>query len=417
MLLVIVHRHGFEVVGLEDLATFQTAEIIHSVASDNHLRSGVLTVALHIERLTLLYLRQSCCQGVSTDGRHFQLQSMEMIRGFASPEPTYRFAKCHPESRQFYRKTQSLTVSSLGLGSYLAPMDDATDRGYEESVKAAIGEGINCFDTSLNYRNQRSERAIGRALSGLFEAGKVEREQVLVSTKAGYLIPGATPEADEIEGGTHCMSPSFLSDQLLRSQANLKLETIDVLYLHNPETQLRYIGAEAFYERIQRAFDAMEQFAERGRIRFYGAATWTGFREPDQLSLERMVELARKAGGNSHRFRFIQLPLNLAMPEALTRVIRDGRTVLDVAQEENIAVVASASLMQGRLTAGLPEEVAARLPGLDSDALRSIQFARSVPGVVTALAGMSSPRHVTENAAIARVAPMGPDGYFRLFRK
>ena len=185
-----------------------------------------------------------------------------MIRGSASPEPSYRFAKRHPETKQFYRKTQSLTVSSLGLGSYLGAMDDATDRGYEEAVRAAIGAGINCIDTSLNYRNQRSERAIGRALAGLFEAGEVEREQVAVSTKAGYLIKGAVPDTDEIEGGMHCMTPGFLSDQLLRSQANLRVETVDVFYLHNPETQLRFIGAEVFYERIHRAFDALEQFAE-----------------------------------------------------------------------------------------------------------------------------------------------------------
>jgi aryl-alcohol dehydrogenase-like predicted oxidoreductase len=340
-----------------------------------------------------------------------------MIRGFATPEPLYRFAKRHPESKQFYRKTQSLTVSSLGLGTYLGGMDAATDLGYEEAVAAAIGAGINCIDTSLNYRNQRSERAIGRALARLFETGVVEREQVVVSTKAGYLVPGAVPETDEIEGKMHCMTPEFLADQLLRSQANLQLETIDVFYLHNPETQLRYVGTEVFYERIRRAFDAMEGLAEKGGIRFYGAATWTGFREPDQLSLERMVEIARCAGGNMHRFRFIQIPLNLAMPEAFTRANADGKTILDVAQEENIAVVASASLMQGRLSAGLPEEISARFPGLESDALRSIQFVRSTPGVVTALVGMSDPRHVRENASIARVAPMGPDGYFRYFRK
>ncbi len=345
------------------------------------------------------------------------LQSNEMIQGFASPEPSYRFAKGQPEARQFYRKTQSLTVSSIGLGSYLGAMDDATDRGYQDAVQAAIRMGINCIDTSLNYRNQRSEQAIGCALSELFETGGVEREQVVVSTKAGYLVPGAVPETDEIEGGMHCMTPGFLSDQLVRSQANLQLETIDVFYLHNPETQLRYIGEEVFYDRIRRAFDAMEQYAENGRIRFYGAATWKGFRAPDQLSLERMVEIARQAGGSMHRFRFIQLPLNLAMPEAFTRTNPVGKTVLDVAQEENIAVVASASLMQGKLAEGLPKEIAARLPGLENDALRSIQFARSTPGVVTALVGMSNPRHVAENVAIARVPPMGPDGYFRLFRK
>ena len=319
---------------------------------------------------------------------------------------------------QFYRKTQGLTVSSLGLGSYLGGMDDATDRGYEEAVKASIAAGINCIDTSLNYRNQRSERAIGRALHELFTARAVEREQVVISTKAGYLTPGAILETnEEVVGDMHCMTPGFLSDQLDRSRANLQLDTVDVFYLHNPETQLRYVSEHEFYLRIRRAFESLEQLAQKGKILLYGAATWTGFREPDQLSLERMAEIARQVGGERHRFRFIQIPLNLAMPEAFTRANPDGRTVLEVAQQENIAVVASASLLQGRLSSGLPAEIIARIPGLENDALRSIQFARSTPGVVTALVGMSNPRHVLENAAIARVAPMGPDGYFRFFNK
>jgi aryl-alcohol dehydrogenase-like predicted oxidoreductase len=340
-----------------------------------------------------------------------------MIHGFASPEPSYRFAKSHAEATQFYRKTQGLTVSSLGLGSYLGGMDDATDCCYEEAVKASIAAGINCIDTSLNYRNQRSERAIGRALRELFTARAVEREQVVVSTKAGYLTPGAIPKTSEVEGDMHCMTPAFLSDQLDRSRANLQLDTVDVFYLHNPETQLRYVGTDVFYRRIHSAFEALEQLAQKGQLLLYGAATWTGFREPDQLSLERMVEIARQVGGERHRFRFIQIPLNLAMPEAFTRVDADGRTVLDVAQQENIAVVASAALLQDRLSSGLPEEITARIPGLENDALRSIQFARSTPGVVTALVGMSNPRHVVENAAISRVAPMGPDGYFRFFNQ
>ena len=336
-----------------------------------------------------------------------------MIAGFATHDPCYRFAKSHHETRQFFRKTQSVTVSSIGLGSYLGAMDDATDRGYEQSVMAAVELGINCFDTSLNYRNQRSEQAIGRALAELIVGGKVEREQLLISTKAGYLVPGAVPETDEIEGGMHCMTPAFLSDQLVRSQANLQLETVDVLYLHNPETQLRYVATDVFYERLRRAFEALEQFVADGRIRYYGAATWSGFREPGQLSLKRMVAIAREVGGKFHHFRFIQLPVNLAMPEAFTRVEELGRTVLDIAKDENIAAVASASIMQGRLAAGLPPQIASQVPGLASDVLRSIQFTRSTPGIVTALVGMSNPLHVRENASLAMIPPMGPDGYFR----
>ena len=38
---------------------------------------------------------------------------------------------------------------------------------------------------------------------------------------------------------------------------------------------------------------------------------------PSSHSLEQMVSLAREVGGEEHGFRFIQLPFNLAMPEAL----------------------------------------------------------------------------------------------------
>jgi hypothetical protein len=51
-------------------------------------------------------------------------------------------------------------------------------------------------------------------------------------------------------------------------------------------------------------------------------ATWNGFRvskeSKEYHSLSRMVDAARTAGGESHGFRYIQLPFNLAMPEALT---------------------------------------------------------------------------------------------------
>jgi aryl-alcohol dehydrogenase-like predicted oxidoreductase len=77
--------------------------------------------------------------------------------------------------------------------------------------------------------------------------------------------------------------------------------------------------------------------------------------------------------------------------------------------------MASASVMQGQLTQKLPAELAALLPGLQTDAQRSIQFVRSTPGVGTALVGMKSVAHVDENADVARVPPLGGDQVKRLF--
>ncbi len=296
----------------------------------------------------------------------------------------------------FYRSARGLTVSTVGIGSYLGAMDDATDERYVEAVRTAVAGGINVIDTSLNYRNQRSERAIGKALAA------VRRDQVVVCTKAGYLTPGAVPalDPDEVAGGIHCLSPKFLADQVKRSQANLELATIDVFYLHNPETQLPYLTREAFADRMQRAFEACERFVADGSIAFYGTATWDGYRRPGQLSLPELVELARGIAGEDHHFRFVQLPFNLAMTEAV------DTGVLAQAAERGITVLASASILQSRLARGLPAELATMIPGLETDAQRAIQFTRSTRGITTALVGMSRAEHVRENLALRDVPPL-----------
>ena len=78
-------------------------------------------------------------------------------------------------------------------------------------------------------------------------------------------------------------------------------------------------------------------------------------------------------------------------------------------------VFASASLLQGRLAEGLPEEIVKHLPGLDTHAQRSLQFVRSTPGVTSALVGMSRREHVEENLATARVPPLDFKAYRAMF--
>jgi aryl-alcohol dehydrogenase-like predicted oxidoreductase len=318
-------------------------------------------------------------------------------------------------------------VSTLGIGTYLGGADEATDRGYAESVALALRSGINFIDTAINYRNQRSERSIGVALREMIASGETHRDEVVVCTKAGFLVPGAVPRealhAADVAGGIHSMAPDFLADQIDRSRENLGLETLDVFYLHNPETQLGFVPRAEFDQRIRLAFARLEQLASHGAIRFYGTATWDGYRRtpdaPDVLSLGRMLKLAREAGGEGHRFRFIQLPFNLAMVEALVQkketLDREPASVLELAAANGITVVASATLLQAKLAQGLPEAIAERLPGAATDAQRAIQFTRSTPGITVALAGMSREAHVAENIGVAGFAPASPAEYRRLY--
>ncbi len=97
---------------------------------------------------------------------------------------------------------------------------------------------------------------------------------------------------------------------------------MDVYYIHNPESQLGYVSRNEFATRLKAAFELLEKNRAEGKLQFYGVATWNGFRvaaeQQDSHALIEMVEMAREVGGDAHGFRFVQLPFNLAMPEALT---------------------------------------------------------------------------------------------------
>ena len=322
----------------------------------------------------------------------------------ASKEGTARFADRFPQHRDagFYRTVRDLLASSLGIGTYLAVSTDAL-------VAAAEG-GINVFDAAINYQHQQSERAIGEALRQL------QRDEIVVCTKAGFLTPGAVPFSlpkEDIVGGMHSMAPDFLEDQIDRSRANMGIDTLDVFYLHNPETQLGFVTRDRFDKRVLAAFDRLERLADQEKIRWYGMATWDGFRKKDALSLPRIVDLAQQAGGPEHRFRFIQLPFNLGMVEAF---VDRPESVLEAAARLGVTVIASATLSQARVLGHMPDGVGEKLPGLATDAQRAIQFTRSTPGISVALVGMSRREHVLENLGVAGVPPVAREDYLRLYQ-
>lgn len=366
-----------------------------------------------------------------------------MLAGQATKDGTsryvQRFAGRMP-GEHFREMAGGTRASTLGLGTYLGREDDVTDSLYRKAVTLALERGVNVLDSAINYRHQRSERAIGAALAAAVEKGALQRDEVVVATKGGYLafdreVP-ADPRAYFVATyvktgiiqpgdvvGSHCITPRYLLDQLDRSRANLGLETLDVYYVHNPEQQLDEVAPEAFRDRLRQAFEALERAVADGKTRLYGAATWNGFRidpgERGYLSLAELVGVAREVGGAEHHFRVIQLPYSLAMPEAFTRAnqkLEGGFfSTLDAARHLGVYVMASASLLQAKLTQSLPAEFADLVPGLATDAQRAIQFVRSTPGIGTALVGMKTVAHVNDNTAVAALPPLAGEQVRRLF--
>jgi predicted aldo/keto reductase-like oxidoreductase len=143
-----------------------------------------------------------------------------------------------------------------------------------------------------------------------------------------------------------------------------------------------------------------------------GTATWEGLRKSGGLDLARLAAIAKDEGGAEHHFRFAQLPFNLAMVEAF---VGGPESLLERAAQLEIAVVASASLMQGQVLEQIPDAVEALTPRL-TPAQRAIQFVRSTPGIAVALAGMGRREHVLENLGVASVPPLPEDTYRQLYR-
>ena len=365
-----------------------------------------------------------------------------LTAGLATAQGTLRYAarfKGRAAPHHFRKTPSGLAFSSIGIGTYLGEADVATDEAYTRAIIAAVEGGVNVIDTAINYRFQRSERSAGAALKALFSRG-FSREEIVLCTKAGFLTPdGEIPPdqneyfsrefldrgifgAEDIAAGCHCMTPRFLEDQLERSLQNLGVQCVDVFYVHNPETQLAEIPIGIFRDRIRDAFTFLESTVASGKIGAYGLATWNAFREDPKsggyLSLEDMAGIATEAGGNNHHFRFVQLPLNLAMPEALTLPNQQvgGRTMamVQACPALGIALVASAALLQGQLTKNLPASMRQAL-AMKADAGLALQFVRSVPGLTTALAGMSQIRHVEENLGLVGVEPAARDEFLKLF--
>ena len=263
-----------------------------------------------------------------------RLELHERLPGGATAEATAKLAESKPKGYRALGKT-GLTVSRLGFGGYRVD-DENTD--YRSALEAALEGGINLLDTSSNYTEGGSERLIG----GVLRLQPERRPELVVVSKAGYLQGTNLERArareqlghpySELvtyqEGLWHCIHPDFLEDQLELCCMRLSVEKLDVFLLHNPEyflldakqkgTERKAAQAE-FERRIEQAFEKLEALAKAGRIGWYGISSNT-FAAPDSeytaVSFGRMLELAKKAGGEDHHFAVVQTPLNLLEPEA-----------------------------------------------------------------------------------------------------
>lgn len=319
-----------------------------------------------------------------------------------------------------YKNFLDLQFSEIGIGTYLGNPDPITNESYKNTIKKGIELGVNVVDTAINYRDMESERVILEVLQ------EVDRSKVIISTKGGYFprdnrlkidnitkylkeefIDKGIITKDDITPYGNILTPKYIDWSFEKSLENLKTNYIDVYFLHNPEDQLQIVSKEKFYQKLWTVFRLLEGKVKEGKLRYYGLATWNGFRveesHPQHLNLYEIFKIAKEVGGENHHFRFIQLPYNIAMIEAfkLKNQPYEGKyySTLELANKLEIYTYISAPLLQKRVLRNFPENVKEMFK-VKKDVHIPIQFVRSIPYVGTVLIGMSKVEHLLENIEI-----------------
>lgn len=342
-----------------------------------------------------------------------------------------------------------LRLSSIGIGTFPGAATDEVDAHYAEIIAQALTHGINVVDTGAHYRYGRSPAAVGAGVKKALEAG-VKREQMFLVSKGGFLSFRDGPPLDlqawfhseivakglgraEDLTQAHCISPEYIGFQLELSRRLMGVETLDAFLIDQPEVHIPVIGKDRLNKKLEKVFMVLEQAVKDKKLRYYGISTFNGFRvetdNPLFQSITSMQGHAEKAARAiwkddqaKHQFKVVQMPFNQVMQEGFTRFSQAtgqgniGSTI-QAAHQLGVYLMASHTLFKGHLASQAMDAVIQAMPMLKNHAQRAIQFNRSTPGVGTTLVGLSTPEHLEDVLAVAKLPPLDKTAYLKMYER
>src|SRR5438105_9891926 len=147
------------------------------------------------------------------------MYSTEAAGSRATAIGTRRFAFRVADSHSsHFRHRRGLTFSSLGIGTYLGAATAKVNREYIAAITQSVRHGCNVIDTARNYRSGQSEHAVGAAIRMIVENHIAQRDELIVCSKAGYLLrsPGTSPfqipQQEVVDANV--LDPKFLRREL-----------------------------------------------------------------------------------------------------------------------------------------------------------------------------------------------------------
>ncbi|MEG2787811.1 MAG: aldo/keto reductase [Romboutsia sp.] len=299
-----------------------------------------------------------------------------MIKGCANIQGTIEYFNKQNSTENWNITNDRYSYSKLGLGTFIGDFSDENSRLFRESIKYALLNGINFIDTAINYRGMRSERDIGIAITKLIEDGLINRNQFIISSKAG-IIPGdgeimfrpinymneklidtgilSKEDVYMEETLWLTMNPKYFEHALEVSRKHLNLETIDIYYMHELELSMKHYGAKEFYRRLKDIIVAYENMVSEGKIKEYGMATWDAFQlnpnHEQYISLEKVMEVVESVT-TKHHFKHLMLPINIENRECVEYKNQNYKqsklSIVECASKYDIAVHVSGPLGQGK---------------------------------------------------------------------
>src|SRR5512137_420529 len=140
-------------------------------------------------------------------------------------------------------------VSAIGFGAWAiggtwGPVEDEESF---QTLNRALDLGVNFFDTADVYGDGRSERLLARLR-------RERSEPIHIVTKAGRRLN------PHVAGG---YNRENLTAFVERSLKNLATETLELVQLHCPPTEVYY---------MPEVFGILDDFVKQGKIRYYGVS-------------------------------------------------------------------------------------------------------------------------------------------------
>ncbi|UXN58661.1 aldo/keto reductase [Phyllobacterium zundukense] len=141
-------------------------------------------------------------------------------------------------------------VSEIGFGAWAigAAWGEVNDEEALAALHAALDSGVNFIDTADVYGDGHSEQLIAKVVK---ERGGT---RPFIATKAGRRLPEQTVAGYSAEN---------LSNYIERSLKNLQTDTLDLVQLHCPPTDLYY---------HPEVFERLDTLVEQGKISNYGVS-------------------------------------------------------------------------------------------------------------------------------------------------